>query len=55
MTLTNRILIAIGVIVLDSLVFFIPVTAFFMAYILIYNPYWFRDFLNRTNGKEPGV
>lgn len=55
MTLTNRILIAIGVIVLDCLIFFIPLTAFFMAYVLIYNPNWFKNFINRMDQKEPGL
>ena len=46
MKMANRILLALGVIALDLVVFFIPLTAFFLAYVLIYNPPWFREFLN---------
>ncbi len=54
MKMANRILLALGVIVLDMVVFFVPLTAVFLAYILIYNPPWFRDFLNTldTGDKE---
>jgi len=53
MSLFNRVLLALGVIILDLVVFFAPLTAFFLAYILIYNPPWFREFLNTLDaGKE---
>jgi len=45
MTLTQRVLLAAGVIMLDSVVFFLPLTAFFLAYVILYNPPWFRKFL----------
>ena len=41
----NRVLLALGVVALDFAVFFLPLTAVFMAYILLYNPPWFREFL----------
>ncbi len=43
-----RIVLAGLVIVVDLLVFFVPLTAIFLAYVLIFNPSWFRDFLNRS-------
>jgi hypothetical protein len=46
MSMINRILLALGAVVLDFAVFFVPLTGVFMAYILIYNPPWFREFLN---------
>lgn len=46
MNMVNRVLLALGVVVLDLVVFFVPLTAVFLAYILIYNPPWFREFLN---------
>jgi hypothetical protein len=49
MSMTVRILIAVGVFVLDLAVFFIPLTALFMGYILLYNPPWFREFLNNLD------
>jgi hypothetical protein len=46
MSMINRVLLALGVVVVDLAVFFVPLTAVFMAYILVYNPPWFREFLN---------
>lgn len=43
-----RIVLAVIAIVVDLLVFFVPLTALFLAYVLIFNPPWFRDFLNRA-------
>jgi len=41
----KRILLAIGILVLDSVVFFLPLTAFFLAYVIIYNPPWVKNFI----------
>ena len=46
MDMTKRIFISIGILLVDLLVFFLPLTALFLIYILIFNPPWFRDFLN---------
>lgn len=51
MKMTHRILLALGVIAVDLAVFFIPLTALFLAYIFIYNPPWFRDLINSL---DPG-
>ena len=45
MGMTARLLLAVGVVLVDSLLFFLPLGALFLAYILIFNPPWFRDFL----------
>ena len=57
MSMSNRVLLALGVVALDLVVVFVPLTAVFMAYILIYNPPWFREFINsleegQGNGKQ---
>ncbi len=52
MTMTNRILLSIGIMLVDLAVFALPLTALFLIYILIVNPPWFRDFLNRLD--KPG-
>jgi len=52
MTMTKRILLCIGILLVDLAVFALPLTALFLIYILIANPPWFRDFLNRLD--EPG-
>jgi len=46
MSMKKRILLAIGIMLIDLGVFFLPLTAIFLVYIVIYNPPWFRDFLN---------
>jgi hypothetical protein len=48
----NRVLLAVGAVVLDFAVFFVPLTGVFMAYILIYNPPWFREFLNTLDAGQ---
>ena len=52
MSMTNRILISLGIILVDLGVFFLPLTALFLIYILFYNPPWFREFLD-TLDKSP--
>jgi hypothetical protein len=52
MKMPARILIALGVLLLDLAVFFLPLTALFLAYVLIYNPPWFREFLNNSDREE---
>jgi len=46
MSITNRIFLCGGIFLLDLLLFFLPLTAMFLAYILLFNPPWFRDFLD---------
>ncbi len=52
MSMTNRILLCLGILLVDLVVFFLPLTAFFLIYILIYNPPWFRGFLDSLD-KSP--
>ena len=52
MSMTNRVLLALGVVALDLAVFFVPLTAVFMAYVLVYNPPWFREFLNTLDAGQ---
>jgi hypothetical protein len=52
MSMINRVLLALGVVALDLAVFFVPLTAVFMAYILIYNPPWFRKFINSLDAGQ---
>lgn len=49
MTMTRRILISLGILLTDLVVFFLPLTAIFLIYILLYNPPWFRTFLNQLD------
>jgi hypothetical protein len=45
MSMQKRIIIAIGIVLVDLVIFFVPLTAFFLAYVIIYNPLWVKDFL----------
>ena len=47
LTMTQRVLLAALILVVDLAIFFFPVSAAFLAYVLIANPPWFRDFVNR--------
>ena len=49
MSKQNRILLALGILLLDLIVFFFPLTAFFLAYVILYNPPWVKDFLERLD------
>jgi hypothetical protein len=48
--MANRIFLSIAILLIDLGVFFLPLTAFFLIYILVFNPAWFREFLDRLDG-----
>jgi hypothetical protein len=52
MNMTQRILLSIGILAVDLAIFFMPLTALFLMYILIANPPWFRDFLNNLDDPD---
>jgi len=41
----KRFLLALGIVLIDLILFFLPLTAFFLAYVIIYNPPWVKEFL----------
>jgi hypothetical protein len=49
MSVTQRILLSIGILLIDLIVFFLPLTALFLVYIILANPVWFRKFLQDLN------
>lgn len=51
MPMTQRILLALIILLVDLAVFFLPLSAIFLAYILLANPAWFRRFLETL---DPG-
>ncbi len=53
MSFTNRILLSIAILAVDLVVFFLPLTALFLIYILLANPPWFREFLEGLDGAGP--
>ncbi len=46
MSMPKRIMIALLVLVVDLAIFFLPLTALFLIYIIIVNPPWFRQWLS---------
>ena len=49
MTMIQRALLAALVLLVDLAIFFFPLTAVFLAYIILFNPLWFREFLNHID------
>jgi hypothetical protein len=49
MSFTQRLLLSIGILLIDLIVFFLPLTALFLVYIILANPIWFREFLQDLN------
>jgi hypothetical protein len=52
MSKQNRIILALGIILVDLIVFFLPLIALLLAYIIVYNPPWAKDFLQRLDQED---
>ena len=50
MTMAQRILLALGIVLVDLAAFVLPLTALLVAYVIIVNPPWFKVFVQRLNG-----
>lgn len=44
---SERIIWALGILLLDFVIFFLPLASLFIAYILIQRPAWFKRFTER--------
>ena len=51
MTTQKKFLLASGIVIFDLATFFLPLAALFLAYVIIYNPPWVKDFLNRLENE----
>ena len=49
MSKKQRILVCVIILLVDLAVFFLPLTAIFLVYIIYQNPPWFREFLQQIN------
>ncbi len=47
MGMTQRIFLAAILLIIDLVVFFMPLTAILLAYVIVFNPRWAREFINR--------
>ena len=50
MTTTERVALAVLIVVLDVAVFVVPVTGLLAAWVLLARPPWFRDWVDRLYG-----
>jgi len=50
MSKIQRVALAVGIVLLDSLVFFIPLTALFLGYVIVVNPPWCKEYLMKLDG-----
>lgn len=50
MGMTQRVLLAVGIVVIDLAAFFLPLTAIVLAYVIVFNPPWFRNFIVNLDG-----
>jgi hypothetical protein len=46
MSRTQRLLLALAIVAVDAVLFVVPLASLFLAYVIVANPPWFRDFLN---------
>lgn len=48
MSQNQRLLWAFGIVLFDIVVFAVPVTAFFAAYVILARPAWFKDWIAKV-------
>jgi len=50
MTQSERLILAIVIVLADTVIFFLPLAALFIAYVILVNPPWVRAFIDRLDG-----
>jgi hypothetical protein len=45
----QRLLLALAIVLVDAALFFVPLAGLFLAYVIVANPPWFREFLRRLD------
>ena len=53
MNKNQRILLCVTILLLDLAVFFLPLSAVFLVYVIWHNPPWFRQFLQQLDRQNP--
>jgi len=53
MSQLQRILLAAAIVIVDVIVFFVPLASLFLAYVILVNRPWFREFLAKLDGSDP--
>lgn len=54
MTTSERVVLAVAIVLVDTAVIVIPVTAFVAAWVLVARPPWFREWVERLYGGDRG-
>lgn len=54
MSQLTRLLLALVIVVVDAAIFFVPLAALFVAYVIVANPPWVRDFLDGLDAPPSG-
>jgi hypothetical protein len=49
----QRLVLALVIILVDAVTFFVPLGSLFLAYVIIMNPPWFRNFINGLDAPPP--
>lgn len=52
MGIVRRLGYAISIVVIDFIVFFVPLAAVLLAYVIIFRPPWFRDAVDGVYGER---
>jgi hypothetical protein len=52
MTQTRRLALCAAILAVDLLIFFFPLTAVFLVYVILVNPPWVRTFLDRLDESD---
>lgn len=53
MSQSQRIALCAAILAVDILIFFFPLTAVFLVYVILVNPPWVRRFLDRLEESDP--
>jgi len=55
MSTGERVTLAVAIVLIDVLVFVVPVTGLFAAWVLLARPPWFREWVDRLYTADPGA
>jgi hypothetical protein len=49
----QRIIVCVIILLLDLIIFFLPISAIFLVYVIWHNPPWFRELLQQLDQPSP--
>jgi hypothetical protein len=45
-------MLALAIVLVDAVAFVVPLAALFLAYVIVVNPPWFREFINKLDSSS---